>query len=530
MSEIFQYQISPSGRVKAAGLSYVMFTDPAEPYLSRPTITSAAQMIAAFANLRKNPPDAVRDRFFPRNYNTKGIMLNGAALPRTSLSTNQGVGQFLVHDSSPERKRAVQLRYQIANQTGFCLLEAHLEEQLSGRNYPPELVEKIAEVKQKFTEGDFREAQLAYERLVIAAEEIGVTVQRDAEVGREGLFFIHPSLPKQPIIVDKDTYDKILNRGNELANRLGHIAAEKRRIIAKELGVTPHNSKKGFSPLYFQVDFLLTNDGRIQISDVNLPDVGFFLTTIDPEGNKTVQEARNTVEPLLEKVAGSIAEKAKLHRSKTINLVTRNSVITNAEDTLEIREISALTSVLKTLGIEVNVISIEQVLGLEPNDLAILMNVDTQSQAFNQLIIRRITDESVPVYPDPFLLLAKHELTDHPQIVLNRESLDSLRGAFAAVERASHSAKDYVLVAAVDQMLHHLGLPDENVVFHIYIAGQPTPVPFFRYDARGLQIALNYAKGSDSIVIRSIPIKINNSVLFDSDNQPVYSVFRYMFY
>ena len=158
------------------------------------------------------------------------------------------------------------------------------------------------------------------------------------------------------------------------------------------------------------------------------------------------------------------------------------------------------------------------------------MNVDTRSQVFNRLIIKRISDETVPIYPDLFLLMAKDKLTDHRQITLEKDQLNSLREAFVAVEKTSTLAKDYVLVSAINQMFHDMGLPDGDVIFHMYIDGQPTPVPFFRYDMRGLQIALNYVKDCEYVIIRAIPIGKNNSILHDENNNAIYSVFRYMFY
>ena len=197
---------------------------------------------------------------------------------------------------------------------------------------------------------------------------------------------------------------------------------------------------------------------------------------------------------------------------------------------MEIKEIEVLCSALEPLGITTKVISLEQALYLNEDDLGILMNVDTESEAFKKLLEKRIIDESVPIYPDPFLLLAKNELTDHQQITLNKDAIDSLREAFLAVERASNPGKDYTLVAAVNQMLDDRGLPDNCSIFHLYIPGQPTPVPFYRYDTKGILIALNYARNGENVVVRAIPVSPDNAVLFDNDKKPVYSVFRYMFY
>lgn len=527
MTEIFQ--VSRDGRVKSAGLPFSMFSEPAEPFIAHPSIISASKMTQYYANLRKSPPDAVRDRFFPRDAGTSGMLKTGAALQRTSITTHQGPGQFLVHSLNGNETTERPLHYEIDRQTGFCVLEAHLDKQLASNNYPPNLTSLINQVKYHFSNNDLRSAQLAYEQLIQLAGSYGIAVKRNAQVGREGLFFIHPSIPKSPIYVDQETYKRIFKRGNDLAASFGEIANEKRKILAKSLGITP-SKKQDFPPFYFQIDFLLQNDGSVEISDVNIPDVGFFLISLDHEGNKTINQAQNTVKPQLGEVVNSIKETAIRHQSKSINLITRRSVLENYEDTLEIKEIEILRSALEPLGITTKVISLEQALELNENDLGILMNIDTESEAFKRILEKRLIDESVPIYPDPFLLLAKNELTDHHQITLNKETIDSLREAFLAVERASNPGKDYTLVAAVNQMFDDSGLPDNCSIFHLYIPGQPTPVPFYRYDIKGIQIALNYAKDAEIVIARAIPVNPGNTVLFDNDKKPVYSVFRYMFH
>lgn len=522
------YSMSRGGRVKAAGLPYSMFFEPAENFVGNPAPGTASEMNKEFTLLRKSPPDAVRDRFMPRSQELIGMIKTGAALPRTSITTHQGVGQFLTHDLDPKGETGA-AGYFISGQSGFCIVEAHLENQLKHRNYPAQVVSGIEEVKKRFAQSDIREAQLAYERLVLAGREAGIDVQRDARVGREGLFFIHPSFPKEPILVGANTYQKILERGNGVASDFADMARKTRDSIAKKLGVVTQ-TKKNFLPLYFQTDFFLTNDGQVKISDVNLPDVGFFLTGIDPEGNGTVSKAAETVRPHLENTASLIVKAALRHGSRVINFITRQEVLENMEDTLEIKELEALMSAVEGTGHEVRTISLSMALNLPKDELGLLMNVDTKSQDFNNLLIKRLTDESTPIYPDPFLAITANAMTDHTQIQVGNEQLQYLGEVFSALEKSSGSGRDYVMATALNQIFRNMGLPETDDVFHMYIPNQPTPIPFYRYDSRGLQIALNYAKGAESVVIRSIPIKADNSVLHDASGKPVYSVFRYMFY
>lgn len=523
------YEISRGGRVKAAGLTYAMFTDPAEAYLNHPNVVNATMMTDSYTRLRKSPPDEVRDRFFPRDPSTHGMLKNGAALPRTSLTNHQGVGQFLAHDKRGRIQRVGPLRVDIADKTGFAILEAHLEYQINRLHYPFDMLLKVREVKQLFASGNIPEAQLAYERLILAGAQRGIQVQRTANVGREGLFFIHPSIPKTPIEIDSITHDKMQLKGERLIEIMAETAHQKRKQFGYEQGLPPPTSKTDYPPLYFQIDFLVNNDRGFAVSDVGLPDVGLFLTEVESEGNSTVQDAKQTVTDRLVKVSLSIFNKAIEHDSKTITFITRKPVIENCEDTLEIKEIKALRDSLEKTGIATRVISDDQAVDMTPNELGILMNVSTSSPGFQNLLINRVADESVPIYPDPFLLLAQYELTELPQITMPRESIDLLKSVFTTTDRASNTEKSAVQLAAVERIIRRLGLPDACDIFHMYIPGQSTPIPFYQYDLRGLQIALNYAADASEVMLRGIPVNPDNAVLFDTNGKPVYTTFRYMF-
>lgn len=521
--------MSRGGRVKAAGLPFCMFTDPAEAYLDHPNAGNAAEMTDTYAALRKSPSDAVRNRFFPRNPSTHGMLKNGAALPRTSIANHQGIGQFLVHNKRGRIQTDNQLRIDIADQTGFAILEAHLESQINRLQHPFDMYSKIQEVKKLFASGDIPEAQLAYERLMLAGDDHGIQVKRTAQVGREGLLFIHPSVPQFPIEIDSTTHDEMQRKGEQLVEIMVETAHQKQKQFAFEQELYPPSNKTDYPPLYFQIDFLMNRDRGFAVSDVGLPDVGLFLTAINSEGNQTVQEAQQTVADRLQKISLSIFNKAIEHNSKTISFITRKPVIENNEDTLEIKEIRVLRDALEKTGFSTNSISDEQALDMTSDELGILMNVDTSSPGFQNLLKKRVTDESVPMYPDPFLLLAQNELTELPQVVMPRESIDLLKSVFTTTERAGNNEKSAVQLAAVERIIRKLGLPDECDIFHMYIPGQPTAIPFYQYDLRGLQIALNYIGDTPEVMLRGIPVNADNAVLFDPNGKPVYTTFRYMF-
>ena len=111
------------------------------------------------------------------------------------------------------------------------------------------------------------------------------------------------------------------------------------------------------------------------------------------------------------------------------------------------------------------------------------MNLDNQSTEFIELLMDRLTDESVPMYPDPFLLQAKDYLTGHRQVFIGPEQIAEIEHIFDAFGRigSNYPAKSFALNAALnDAFTNILQLPDESDVFHMYIPGQPTPVQFYR--------------------------------------------------
>lgn len=310
---------------------------------------------------------------------------------------------------------------------------------------------------------------------------------------------------------------------------MGEVARQKRDEFAFSQGIIPPAIKGNFPPLYFQIDFFVKKDKSFNVSDVGLPDVGFFLSDINPQGNQTVKEAQQTVTERLSDVVDSVNRKTREHRTKMVCFITRRSVIENREDTLEIKEIKVLRDSLEAMGLRSRVISDDQASEMTPDELGILMNVDTSLPGFQKLLKQRIYDESVPIYPDPFLLLAQNELTEHPQVTIPKERLDLLKGVFTSTAKASNIERSAVQLAAVEQLIKRSGMPDGCDILHMFIPGQPTPVPFYRYDLRGLQIALNYAKDAPQVMLRGIPVNSENAVLFDPDGKPLYTTFRYMF-
>ncbi len=521
-------EISRGGRVKAAGLSFAIFTDPAAAYLGHPNAKNAAEMIGEYAAFRKSPSEAVRNRFFPRDPTNAGTIKNGGGLSRTSLKNDQGVGTFLTHQISSDVDSFAPLRADILQETGFTIVEAHLVAQLTKLDNPKILDDEITVVKKFFAVGDLAAAQAAYEKLIQAGKVAGVNIQRDAAVGREGLFFIHPSIPKIAVKIDTPTHDKMKKRGERLVEQMIEIASKKRDEFAEAHDLST-SYKRDFPPIYFQIDFLIDRNRTTHIADVGLPDVGFFLAGLDDENNQTVRDAKHTVVERLEDTALAIQKKISEHGSKTVCFITRKGVLENDEDTLEIKEILVLKGAVEALGCISRVISVQDALQMAQDELGIFMNVDTSSPAFQTLLTNRVRDESVVMYPDPFLLLAKHELTDLPQISLQRDDLDLLIGIFKSTERASGIEKSAVQLAAVEQIIERSGIPSDCDILHMYIPGQPTPVAFYKYDLRGLEIALKYAFEAQAVNLRGIPVNPDSAVLFDPKGKPMFTTFRYMF-
>jgi hypothetical protein len=506
-----QYIVQKTGRVKAAGVPMDGLFDAVGSFADSPTVSRAEDVTGYFARLRAAPSDEIRDRFFPRDRANKGLFKSSPLLLRPILKTDQGPGRFLSFETSEDVAEIG--TYHIDLEQGYCILEEFFSKQLDQIGNPKELTSAIADVREKFSSGDMREAQLAYERLQLASEAHGVEFQREARVGRDAMFFIRPNLPTQKIVLPHKVREKVASFAQ---GQFTDFAKTLRATYAKEHALLPPEGPI-YLPIYYQVDAQISPDGETLIEQLHMPDVGLFLTTLEPFGNRALFEVKSRVKPIGEAVFEAIAATAADRNVDTIALITRPEVLENQEDTLEIREIAALQDGLTARGFHVSALSVEKI--HELSGMGVLLNVHPQDASFDGLLRFRLDNPDVPIFPDPFLLLKRELMSSYGSMYVPRTHLADLQTIVQGGESLSQ-------LLALDNYLTKHGYAGD--VFHIFISSQPTPIACFRYDIRGFQIALNAVRDGDEVRIRSIPIHPRSAVLFDKDKRAIYSVFRFM--
>ncbi len=523
MSERYHYDVSSTGRIKAAGVPLDLMFSPGNAYRDNPTVTDANAIRKHFHRLRQSPPDEVRDRFLPRNRGTKDMFRNGPLFTRPILKTDQGAGQFAGF-ATAEDANGVN-RYHIQKQTGYVIPEKSFFRQLAEHGFPPAIMAQLTALGKTFENGNAHETQMAYKQLQLLCEPLGIQTSNDAKVGREAVFFIRPSQLRNPALVPLDTYRKVEETIRDIGLTFPQIAADAKKRFAAHHGLLVATGRF-YAPAYFQADIQLMADGQACLDQIQLPDVGLFLSALNPNGNVALRDVQVRVEPIKNNVVNSLIKTFRQVSGKKIHLITREEVLAYQEDTLELMEIQVLQEELEKRGVITDIISLEQTVDLSPNDQGLLLNIDPRTEAFQKLLQQRLQDDRTAIYPDPFLLLAVKSMTRYNRRRLNNDQMDGLRAIVGELEPDSSPAKQYTQLRGLNDYLNGLGFADD--VFHLHISSQSTPIACYRYDIRGFQIAANAIHDGDEVEIRAVPISPEKAVLFDNQHRPIYSVFRYM--
>lgn len=516
-----QYRIGTAGRVKAAGVPMDLLFDPGEIFAHDGSPSAAMEMTKRFLDLRQAPPEELRDRIFPRSRGTKDQFRSGALLTRPILKTDQGAGQFLSFENGSTGHL---LRYEIAEQSGFCITEPFFEAQLAAAGYPADVMSELATVREQFGRENLHEAQLAYERMQIAAEKYGIQTEREAGVGRDALFFIRPSLSTESVRIPHPVMEKVQELVDTQTQQFRDLAREDRVRFIQKHGLSQGAGRYN-APLYFQADVQLLPDGTPVLDQIHLPDVGLFLTTLDPGGNVGLKRVYDATIPLAHNVVDVITTEVRKKGYDRIYVITRDEVLENNEDVLEQREIQAFSNLLGERGITVTPITVKDVPALGKEEIALLLNVETDTQEYESLLFHHISGVGPAIHPDPFLKRAISDVTGYKRTVLSTQNLESLRAIVQGAELKGSQEGIFRATLALDSYLRRLGIDED--VFHLHISSQRTPVACYRYDVRGMQIALGYASDGDSVVARGVPISPHRAVLFRS-GRPTYTVFRFM--
>src|SRR5207248_1689007 len=88
-----------------------------------------------------------------------------------------------------------------------------------------------------------------------------------------------------------------------------------------------------------------------------------------------------------------------------VTIVTRDEVLKQHEDVLEIREISAVSSALAKCGVHVTVVPVSGIDAVARGKKVLLLNVDYRGATASALL-RRHRDREIDCFPNPYFQMA----------------------------------------------------------------------------------------------------------------------------
>ncbi|MFH1832907.1 MAG: hypothetical protein ABH816_01935 [Candidatus Levyibacteriota bacterium] len=535
MIEIEKYHLlRDGGRVKSAGVPVDFVFEQGKIFQSSQGSDTAAEITKTFSGLRDNPPSEIRERFFPLDRGEiKAQTRRSPALYRPVLKTDQGAGKFLPFEIADT---TLNFPFKVGVEEGYVIPEAYFQDQLQEKGLPEAVVSELEEVKKHFGHGDVNEAKLAFERLEIESEKSGIIFNRRASVGRNGLMFIHPAKAERPIRLASESMAGIENKVRKSIEELIEIAEAKKRFFAEKNHLPFRPMDELSVPLYFQSDVHLFPDGSFVVAEMQLPDVGLFLTSLPVNGSDVFEQVHKIMNPIKKKVLDGFEQAIQRVADKKgkipIYLVTRSEVINNREDVLEIKELAEIKEELRQRGYNTRVISAFDVAKADEDSLMFIFNLDPLSEEFGLLTKSYLADtkRKLIMVPDPFLRMAEREVTGYQHIQMSDRQIGNLSALVKEIESPNDKKeKIYTQIMAVDYFLRQLGI-NEDVV-HFCHSALPTPIPAYRYDIKSLQLAANIIREGNlkNVNVRSIPISPERAVLLDVDGGTLYSTFRFMF-
>ncbi len=399
------------------------------------------------------------------------------------------------------------------------------------------LRETALEVQKVFAEGDENKAYLVLDRLAQECAAEGAVFERTAEKGRLPFIFIRPSRSQEGPVqlsgaVLKDVEDAVVKLICDLEYKAELTKELMRRGSSLEEAIDVVNNSPVREPkekrgiLYFQPDVIFRSDGSFVIDKINIPDVVFFLTEVNPSNNSIFSDVQQIVTDLKSPVMEAVVKKIKEMGKSDVAIVTRDGVIDNDEDTLERHEITKLFESLGERGISSTVFRISDVGQIPPESFVMLLNVSAQEQGFSELLLKQSRDE-ISCYPDPFLFLFKDSAHTYPKAVLDRSHIANLRAILEPLELdEKHPELVYRQMTALQYYLGSLGFEDED--FFYFTSGDGVLAPAFRYDLRGFTLALNEFSDCEELEMRGLYYKPEDALIQGKDG-PRLAAFRFMF-
>lgn len=516
------------GRVKSAGFPMDRVFQAGSGFTSEPGVKSAFETARVFQELRSNASSDFRARFFPlEGRETKPLLKDSPALYRPILKTDQGAGKFLGFRIGENNNT---LEFRVTNEQGYVIEEAYFMSQLQAVQSPGPVMREMTSVKDYFRDQDLPDARMAFERLEIEAGKAGLVFRREAQVGRGGLMFIHPARVQGEVLFPQERLADVELRVHRKLDELVDIVSERQKQYAIENGLSERPLRVEDLPFYFQADVHLFPDGQIRIAELQIPDVGLFLSGLDAQSDDNLRQVQEIVKPIKDRVIdGFVQAVYEFGSHKNIFLVTRSEVVENEEDVLEIRELNEVKKALVARGIDTKIISAQAASAMDEKSLFFIFNIDPNTPEFKELARAYMENRHLIMLPSPFMRVAERGITDYEGVEISDKQMTNLQALVGEVAAIDKPEKIYSQIMAVDNFLRQMGINEE--VLHFYHPAIPTPIAAYRYDIRSLHIAHKALaeKGLKGVILRSIPVSPDRSVLFDQDGGALYATFRFMF-
>lgn len=471
------------GRIKSASIGLDHIFDPGD------------NIDDVISQMRREPPEYLRRAFFPRIGKDLTQAIRGVGFFRPSLKTDQGMaGNFLPFRIQPDMPYTDFSSHHIGYEEGCAIPEA----------WHPEVNGYTLELQAAFNKLDLRTT-------FGILEELG---RRTADKGRLPFFLIRPALPDPPIVFGADVTAKVAHETERLVSECVGLGRELERKATGEARST--------NMLYVQPDVFVLNDGTVAVEKLNCPDVCFFLARVRQACSRVLPQVQDIVMLLRDRVVAKILDVV----GTDVTIVTRDEVMTEQQDVLEILEIQELENELRRCGATVRTIPVSQVSLLESGSRLLLLNVDYRSTATTELI-RRHSRGEVVCFPNPYFQMACQIASGLKESGLAPG--DKYYDRFLAWTRSQPSSEQgrADVLRQIDAALLRDGI-DEDII-HAVLATETVPVyrrslhAWRQFEAR-LRRPENAGRG---VRFRAIPVKPEKLIL-TSDTGPRLHGFRFM--
>lgn len=472
------------GRIKAAALSFTSLTE-----------KDNLEIDEYLKELQNNPfPDLLKC-FFPSERKRIKHLLSNIGFFRPFIKTDQGMGgNFFPFYVNPNIDKGTLSPVSISQEAGIAIPEYYASH--------------LAQDKIRLVQKSISNFSLAE---VINELNKDTSLIRIATKGRTGFFFIRPALTENKVVFDADILANLNKKLNDLLLKIFEVAQAEQKIYAPYLPFAGNI-------LYGQFDAYILQNREIFIEKIHLPDVGFFLNSVSDPFGEVIKNIQLITGALQENVCLALAS----FLDKDIYLVTRDEVLKNHEDILEIKEIENLCRGLSANAIKVNVLPLSEIDCIPNGKQVILLNLDYRVSAIENLFQRHKSNE-IHCFPNPFVQKASHHITGLLEMTIPHKHRANFLSLTSSLPKHTQAKND--VRARLEELLRKNGI-NSNIV-HADIGSEFVPIlTKSLYSWRQLPRRLKRYNIDPEIKIRSIP---DQGLLLKDKNGSRLHVYRFMF-